>query len=120
MLNEIPVEYFCNLDQDGRRRDLAERPELAFGTVEYVAPAEYMVRPPMPPVYFFLIDVTYAAVSSGMVAAVCRSIKESLDGLPGDERTMVGFMTYDRCVWGQGVGEVWGKCEESVGTRLAG
>ena len=39
MLNEIPVEYFCNLDQNGRRKDLDERPELSLGTVEYVAPA---------------------------------------------------------------------------------
>ena len=39
MLNEIPVEYFCNLDQNGRRKDLDERPELSQGTVEYVAPA---------------------------------------------------------------------------------
>ena len=39
MLNEIPVEYFCNLDQNGRRKDLDDRPELSQGTVEYVAPA---------------------------------------------------------------------------------
>ena len=39
MLNEIPVEYFCNLDQNGRRKDLDERPEMSQGTVEYVAPA---------------------------------------------------------------------------------
>lgn len=43
MLNEIPVEYFSSLDQNGRRRDADERPELSQGTVEYVAPADYMV-----------------------------------------------------------------------------
>ena len=40
---QVPVEYFCNLDAEGRRRDIDERPELSCGTVEYVAPAEYMV-----------------------------------------------------------------------------
>jgi protein transport protein SEC24 len=45
MLNEVPLEYFCHVDGEGRRRDLDERPELNSGTVEYVAPAEYMVRP---------------------------------------------------------------------------
>lgn len=44
LVNEVPVEYFCALDASGRRLDLAERPELSSGSVEYVAPAEYMVR----------------------------------------------------------------------------
>ena len=43
MLNEIPVEYFCSLDHDGVRTDLEQRPELRGGSVEYIAPAEYMV-----------------------------------------------------------------------------
>lgn len=43
MVNEVPVEYFCTLDASGRRIDLHERPELCSGSVEYVAPAEYMV-----------------------------------------------------------------------------
>lgn len=63
----VPVEYFCPLDENGRRRDAEERPELSCGSVEFVAPTEYMVRPPMPPVYFFLIDVSLSAVKSGMV-----------------------------------------------------
>lgn len=43
MVNEVPVEYFCTLDAAGRRIDQAERPELCSGSVEYIAPAEYMV-----------------------------------------------------------------------------
>lgn len=43
MVNEVPVEYFCTLDASGRRIDLHDRPELCSGSVEYVAPAEYMV-----------------------------------------------------------------------------
>ena len=42
--NEVPIEYFCTLDSDGRRMDFDQRPELNSGSVEYVAPAEYMVR----------------------------------------------------------------------------
>ena len=41
--NEVPMEYFAGLDQAGRRLDEAERPELTCGTVDYVAPREYMV-----------------------------------------------------------------------------
>lgn len=74
----VPIEYFCSLDENGRRRDADERPELSCGSVEYVAPTEYMVRPPMPPVYFFLIDVSISAVKSGMLKV---SISHSLESL---------------------------------------
>ncbi|KAE8675234.1 Protein transport protein Sec24-like [Hibiscus syriacus] len=66
-LNDVPGEYFANLDATGRRIDLDQRPELIKGSVEFVAPTEYMVRPPMPPLYFFLIDVSISAVRSGMI-----------------------------------------------------
>jgi len=49
----------------------------------------------MPPVYFFAIDVSAAAYACGMVAVVAETIKSCLQQLPGDERTMVGFITYD-------------------------
>lgn len=53
------------------------------------------VRPPMPPVYLFVIDVSAAAFACGMVSVVAHTIKDCLDQLPGDERTLVGFITYD-------------------------
>lgn len=41
------------------------RPELCRSSVEMVAPGDYMVRPPQPPVYFFVIDVSAASAQSG-------------------------------------------------------
>ena len=54
------------------------------------------VRAPMPPTYVFLIDVSQPAVVSGAVAVVCATIRECLDSLPGDDRTQVAFITFDR------------------------
>ena len=61
----VQNDYFAPLDANGKRIDLDQHPELTKGSVEFVAPAEYMVRPPMPPLYFFLIDVSISAVKNG-------------------------------------------------------
>ena len=53
------------------------------------ASQEYMVRPPMPPAYFFVIDVSAQAVASGSVQVVTETIKACLDKLPGESRTQV-------------------------------
>ena len=97
-LNEVPAPYFCHLDEEGRRRDRDSRPELSQGVVEFVAPSEYMVRPPQPPSYFFVIDVSVASVRSGVLRSVANAISASLDSLPGNPRTQVGFLTYDEGV----------------------
>ncbi|XXG44745.1 hypothetical protein AAC387_Pa02g0014 [Persea americana] len=88
-------DYFSNLDANGRRCDADQRPELSKGSVEFVALTEYMVRPPMPSIYFFLIDVSLSAVKSGMLEIVANTIKSCLDELPGSSRTQIGFITFD-------------------------
>jgi protein transport protein SEC24 len=94
--NEVPVDYFCTLDANGVRRDIAERPELNSGSVEFLASQEYMVRPPMPPSYFFALDVSHTAVNSGFLKKTIEVIKESLDTMSkASERTRIGFLTYD-------------------------
>jgi protein transport protein SEC24 len=76
--------------------DRLQRPELTHGVVEYIAPQEYMVRPPQPVVIVFLIDVSVGAVQSGMVAVAAKAILDSLDRIPNtDDRTKVGFITFD-------------------------
>ncbi|KAG0473484.1 hypothetical protein HPP92_015341 [Vanilla planifolia] len=54
-----------------------------------------MVRPPMPPLYFFVIDVSVSAVQSGLLEVLSKTIKSCLDDLPGFPRTQIGFLTYD-------------------------
>lgn len=96
--NDCPSDYFSPLDQNGKRRDAAERPELHRGSVEFVAPAEYMVRPPMPPVYMFLLETTPAAVNSGVLAAALAGIRNSIDSMPNEGRTRIAIMTFDSAI----------------------
>ncbi|GMI82930.1 hypothetical protein like AT4G32640 [Hibiscus trionum] len=96
--DDTPRDYHCNLGPDGRRRDADERPELCKGTVEFVASKEYMVRDPMPAVYFFLIDVSMNAVQTGATAAACSAISQVISDLPEGPRTLVGIATFDSTI----------------------
>ncbi|EEB05077.1 COPII vesicle coat protein [Schizosaccharomyces japonicus yFS275] len=95
IINDVPQAYdwdsFKNVS-----RDRWQRPELNNGAVDFIAPQDYMVRPPAPPVYVFLIDVSFISISCGMVATATRTILESLDRIPNaDGRTRVAFIAVD-------------------------
>ncbi|KAJ3238647.1 COPII subunit [Chytriomyces hyalinus] len=95
LTNEVPA--FFDWDSEARQQvDRMKRPELTHSVVEYIAPQEYMVRPPQPVILLFVIDVSYAAVQSGMVDAVSKTLLECLDHFPNsDGRTKVGFIAVD-------------------------
>ncbi|EQC35877.1 hypothetical protein SDRG_06627 [Saprolegnia diclina VS20] len=92
--NDVPSSYFCHLNANGVRHDIDERPELR-GSVEIIAPSEYTVRPPIPPAFVFVVDVSAQAVASGMVQVAAETILAQLDNLPGEGRTRFGLITYD-------------------------
>ncbi|XP_071700690.1 protein transport protein SEC24 C-like [Rutidosis leptorrhynchoides] len=96
--DETPRDYQCNLGPDGRRRDADERPELCRGTVEFIATKEFMVRDPMPAVFFFLIDVSMNAIQTGATAGACSAISRVISELPEGPRTMVGIATFDSTI----------------------
>jgi len=96
--NEVPQLF--DWDQDKNEpADRYARHELNSSVVEFVAPTEYMVRAPQPPIYVFVIDVSYSAVTSGMVATAARTLLESLDRLPNeDSRTKIAIIGVDSCL----------------------
>ncbi|CAH1759678.1 6947_t:CDS:10 [Entrophospora sp. SA101] len=95
LLNEVPPQFDWDI-QTNQQADRWKRAELNHAVVEFVAPTEYMVRPPQPPVYLFVIDVSFPAIQSGAVATAARTILESLDRIPNEEnRTKIGFITVD-------------------------
>jgi len=74
------------------------RPEVQNATIEFMAPSEYMLRPPQPPVYLFVFDVSHNAVETGYLNSVCQSLLDNLDLLPGNTRTKIGFITFDSTI----------------------
>lgn len=93
--NDVPQAF----DWDAAAQqsvDRWNRHELNHSVVEFVAPQEYMVRPPQPLVYLFCFDVSYAAVSNGLLATAARTILDSLNRIPNaDRRTRLGFLAVD-------------------------
>ena len=99
MTNEVPQGFDWDVINN-RPADRWARSELNHGLVEFVAPTEYMVRPPQPLYYVFLLDVSYAAVNSGMLATVSRAILDSLDTLPNEDgRTKVALIGFDTVLY---------------------
>ncbi|XP_047985973.1 protein transport protein Sec24A [Leguminivora glycinivorella] len=93
-VNDLPEEF--QYDPVSKSYgDPTRRPEIKSATIEFIAPGEYMLRPPQPAVYLFLFDVSQIAMDSGYLHVVCETLKNNLDQLPGDARTQVGFVCYD-------------------------
>lgn len=93
--NDVPLVYdYDQATQSQKNRWV--RPELNYSVVEFSAPLEYMVRPPMPPIYVFLIDVSYASVQLGAPGVIGKTILSALDSIPNaDNRTKVAFIGVD-------------------------
>ncbi|XP_023336765.1 protein transport protein Sec24A, partial [Eurytemora carolleeae] len=94
-VNELPEEFLYD-PVSKSYGDPSRRPECKSSTIEFIAPQEYMLRPPQPAVYLFLLDVSRQALESGYLRNFCDILLDELDKLPGDSRTQVGFITYDR------------------------
>nr|XP_019597514.1 PREDICTED: protein transport protein Sec24B isoform X3 [Rhinolophus sinicus] len=96
-VNDVPEEFMYN----PLTRSYGEphkRPEVQNSTVEFIASSDYMLRPPQPAVYLFVLDVSHNAVEAGYLTILCQSLSENLDKLPGDSRTRIGFVTFDSTI----------------------
>jgi protein transport protein SEC24 len=93
------------LDHRGLRSDIDRRPELYYGSVEFVATAEYCKegKIPGPPAYIFVVDVGYNSVQSGLLSLWATSILSLLENLPKEKEQekssiRVGFITYGKAI----------------------
>ncbi|XP_034969330.2 protein transport protein Sec24B isoform X1 [Zootoca vivipara] len=96
-VNDVPEEFMYN-PVTRSYGEPHKRPEVQNSTVEFIASSDYMLRPPQPAVYLFVLDVSHNAVEAGYLSIVCQSLLENLDKLPGDSRTRIGFITFDSTV----------------------
>merc|ERR1719273_2983157 len=96
-VNELPEEFLYD-PVSKSYGDPERRPECKSATIEFIAPSEYMLRPPQPAVYVFCLDVSRSAVETGYLKVFCDTLLDGLEKLPGDSRTHIGFITYDRVV----------------------
>ncbi|CAD5206408.1 unnamed protein product [Bursaphelenchus okinawaensis] len=100
-----PVEdaYFAHLDHTGKRTDVQQRPELMYGSYEFVATKAYCSNNLLPqePAFVFLLDVSYISVRSGLLDTFCSNILEILKELPKDlnqpkATIKIALATYDQ------------------------
>ncbi|XP_043925169.1 protein transport protein Sec24A [Protopterus annectens] len=96
-VNDVPEEFMYN-PVSRSYGEPHKRPEVQNATIELIAPSEYMLRPPQPAVYLFVLDVSHNAVETGYLNALCQSLLDNLNSLPGDSRTKIGFITFDSTI----------------------
>ncbi|XP_069834618.1 protein transport protein Sec24B isoform X2 [Dendropsophus ebraccatus] len=96
-VNDVPEEFMYN-PVTRSYGEPHKRPEVLNSSVEFIASSDYMLRPPPPAVYLFVLDVSYNAVESGYLQYFCQSLLDNLDKLRGDSRTKIGFITFDSTV----------------------
>ncbi|CAB1413823.1 unnamed protein product [Pleuronectes platessa] len=96
-VNDVPEEFMYN-PVSRSYGEPHKRPEVQNATIEFIAPSEYMLRPPQPAVYLFVLDVSHNAVETGYLNVFCQLLLENINTLPGDSRTKVGFITFDSTI----------------------
>ncbi|XP_067085209.1 protein transport protein Sec24A [Osmerus mordax] len=96
-VHSVPEEFMYN-PVSRSYGEPHKRPEVQNATIEFIAPSEYMLRPPQPAVYLFVLDVSHNAVETGYLSVVCQSLLDNINALPGDARTKIGFITFDSTI----------------------
>ncbi|GAA6092873.1 protein transport protein Sec24B isoform X1 [Tachysurus ichikawai] len=96
-VNDVPDEFMYN-PVTRSYGEPHKRPEVQNATVEFIASSDYMLRPPQPAVYLFVLDVSHNAVETGYLSVLCQALLDNLEKLPGDSRTRIGFLTFDSTI----------------------
>ena len=91
--NPTPSSYFSPLDAQGRRADWGERPELYSASYELLAPRDYSVRPPVPPLVCACIDISRQG-GGEMLSDVCGAMIEVVHMMSRHPKALMSVLTY--------------------------
>ena len=99
-INLVPEDYFAPLDHKDQRTDILKRPELKSLSIDIMAPDTYMSRPPMPCVYFLVIDISIKAQENEFISLVLSTLADIIQaqGFLGFPRTEIGIILFDKSV----------------------
>lgn len=101
-INKEEWQWRCNLCRYTNKITLGYSKKLNFPRIELTeknfeiyADEAYMPRPPMSPLYFFLIDISYSSSSSLFLNTICNTITWVLTTFTFPERAQMGFILFD-------------------------
>ena len=79
-INKTLDYYYCDVDQDGVRLDQNTKPELNFGTYDFIAYKECWSkdRPQILNSYYFLFDISQSSINSGFAQCALESVKDMI------------------------------------------
>ncbi|CAH8519403.1 unnamed protein product [Heterobilharzia americana] len=97
LANTVPDDFYYDPGTQ-TYGDPSRRPEIRSATVEFIAPSEYMVRPPQPATYLFCFDVSHNAIATGYLQLACQRLEALIGRIPGDSRRQIAFMTFNSSV----------------------
>ena len=94
-VNDLPDDFLIDPYTKRYLEYPPRQPEIMYGSVEFVAPVEYMVRPPQPAAYLFVFDCSVHAYQLSYIPTLAKAIRDHLDMIPGDSRALIGFIAFD-------------------------
>ena len=79
-INKTLDYYSCEVGREGIRLDQNTKPELNFGTYDFIAYKEFWSkeRPPAKNIYYFLVDISQSSLNSGFAQCSLETIKDMI------------------------------------------
>lgn len=103
MVNDVPDEYYAQLDHSGRRMDLNLRPELTHGAVDFVASEEYYSQNrPSSPYILFAVDCSRSAIQNGSFHTALTTLRKIIGDHAQNEYQVyqkMSLVTFDKSIY---------------------
>ncbi|KYQ93908.1 putative transport protein [Tieghemostelium lacteum] len=90
--NTVEKEYFSAVLPNGLRTDFEQRPELQFGSYEFLLSTPV---PPQLPAYVFVIEISQFTIQNGIVQVVIESLRRMFNNHSSSMPSRIGIITYD-------------------------